>query len=130
LTKTSDEKMYNIFRILSMVIAVTGVLIGVLKNSLIIAFIGVGAGLVVLIGAQKKYQLVLTDERLRQIKQRAGNLTFVIFLLAFALMTLISNVPPFSGMLASINAASMVGVIFFLMMYCYLGLYAYYKSKM
>jgi uncharacterized membrane protein len=122
--------MYNIFRILSMVIAVTGVLIGVLKNSLIIAFIGVGAGLVVLIGAQKKYQLVLTDERLRQIKQRAGNLTFVIFLLAFALMTLISNVPPFSGMLASINAASMVGVIFFLMMYCYLGLYAYYKSKM
>jgi uncharacterized membrane protein len=113
-----------------MTIAVTGVLIGVLKNSLIIAFIGVGAGLVVLISAQKKYQLLLTDERLRQIKQRAGNLTFVIFLLAFALITLISNVSPFSGLMASINAASMVGVIFFLMMYCYLGLYAYYKSKM
>ncbi|MBN2487776.1 MAG: DUF2178 domain-containing protein [Methanosarcinaceae archaeon] len=130
MTKASDEKMYNIFRILSMVISVTGVLIGVLKNSLIIGFIGVGAGLVVLISAQKKYQLVLTDERLRQIKQRAGNLTFVIFLLAFALISLISNVPLFSEILASINAASMVSVIFFMMMYCYLGLYAYYKSKM
>ncbi len=113
-----------------MIISVTGVLIGVLKNSLIIAFIGVGAGLIVLISAQKKYQLVLTDERLRQIKQRAGNLTFVLFLLAFALISLISNVYPFSEILSSINAANMVSVIFFLMMYCYLGLYAYYKNKM
>jgi uncharacterized membrane protein len=130
LTKAHDEKMYNIFRVLAMTIAVTGVLIGVLKNSLIIAFIGVGAGLIVLISAQKKYQLVLTDERLRQIKQRAGNLTFVLFLLAFALISLISNVYPFSEILSSINAANMVSVIFFLMMYCYLGLYAYYKNKM
>ena len=125
----SKRNMYTILRIASFLIAVAGVLIGVIKSNPIIAFIGVGLGMFLLLSVQRKYKVVSIDERIQQIKQKAGSATFAVFAFGFALLFLINYVHPFTKPLTSTGVGSMFGYISILMIYCNLGFYAYYKSK-
>lgn len=121
---------YQILRIGSFLIAVAGVLIGVIKNDPIIAFIGVGLGIVLLLTIHRKYKVISTDERIRHIKQKAGSATFGVFAIGFSLLFLINYyIYPFTNPLTSEDVGSMFGYISILMIYCNLGFYAYYKSK-
>ena len=121
---------YNILRLLSFLIAIAGVLIGVVKNDAIIAFISVGLGMVLLLTIHRKYKVISTDERIQQIKQKAGSATFGVFAIGFSLLFLINYyVYPFTNPLTSEDVGSMFGYISILMIYCNLGFYAYYKSK-
>lgn len=121
---------YNILRLLSFLIAVAGVLTGVVKNDPIIAFIGIGLGMVLLLSVQRRYKVVSTDERIQHIRQKAGSATFGVFAVGFSLLFLINYyVYPFTNPLTSEDVGSMFGYISILMIYCNLGFYAYYKSK-
>lgn len=126
----SELNKYNTLRIVSIFIAVTGVLTGVVKNDMIIAFIGVGLGMVLLLSVHRRYKVISTDERIQHIKQKAGSATFGVFAIGFSLLFLINYyVYPFTNPLTSEDVGSMFGYISILMIYCNLVFYVYYKSK-
>ncbi len=125
----SKLNKYNILRIVSILIAVPGVLISVIMNNLVIASISVGFGVVLFLSVQRRHEGVSIDERIQQIKQKAGSATFAVFTIGFALLFLINYVYPFTKPLTSEDVGNIFGYISILMIYCNLGFYAYYKSK-
>ena len=113
-----------------MIAVVGGVLIGVMKNNPIIALISVVVGMILLIGIQRKYKVTLTDERIQQISLKAGDRTFRVFTVGFALLFFTNYNYPFIKPLTSEDAGSMFAYISAIMMTCNLVFYAYYRSRM
>ena len=128
--ESNVEKTHNIFRIVIMIAVVGGVLIGVMKNNPIIALISVVVGMILLFRIQRIYKVTLTDERLEQIRLKAGESTFRIIVVGFTLLFLINYYYPFIEPLSSENAGNMLAYISAIMMTCDLVLFAYYKSRM
>ncbi|HEY9246804.1 MAG TPA: DUF2178 domain-containing protein [Candidatus Methanoperedens sp.] len=130
MTESNYEKTHNIFRLVILIAVVGGVLIGVIKNNPIIALISVVVGMILLISIQRKYKVTLADERIQQINLKAGNSTFRVFTVGFALLFFTNFYYPFIKPLTSEDVGSMFGYIASIMMVCNLVFYAYYKSRM
>ncbi|MFZ3384688.1 MAG: DUF2178 domain-containing protein [Candidatus Methanoperedens sp.] len=130
MTESNLEKTHNIFRLAIMIAVVGGVLIGVMKNNPIIALISVVVGMILLHSIQRKYKVTLTDERIQQISLKAGDRTFRVFTVGFALLFFANYYYPFINPLTSEDAGSMFAYISAIMMTCNLVFYAYYKSRM
>ena len=128
MTESNYEKTHNIFRLAIMIAVVGGVLIGVMKNNPIIALISVVIGMVLLYNIQKKYKVTLTDERIQQISLKAGDATFRVFTVGFALLFFTNYYHPFIK--PSEDVGGMFAYISAIMMTCNLVFYAYYRSRM
>ena len=124
------EKTHNVFRMAIMIAVVGGVLTGVMKNNPIIALISVVAGMILLFIIRRKYKVTLTDERLEQIRLKAGESTFRVIVVGFTLLFLINYYYPFIRPLSSENAGNMLAYISAIMMTCDLVFFAYYKGRM
>lgn len=130
MTESNHEKTHNIFRLVILIAIVGGVLIGVIKNNPIIALISVVVGMLLLYSIQRTYKVTLTDERIQQIRLKAGNATFEVFAVGFGSLFLISYYYPFIRPLTSEDVTSMFGYIASMMITCNLVFYTYYKSRM
>ncbi len=130
MTENNYEKTHNIFRLAILIAVVGGVLIGVIKNNPIIALISVVVGMILLFSIQRKYKVTLVDERIQQISLKAGDSTFRVFAVGFALLFFTNYYHPFIKPLTSEDVGSMFGYIASIMMVCNLVFYAYYKSRM
>ena len=124
------EKTHNIFRLAILIAVVGGVLIGVMMNNPIIAIISVVIGMILLISIQRKYKVTLVDERIQQISLKAGDSTFRMFTVVFALLFFVNYYHPFIEPLTSEDAGSMFGYIASIMMACDLIFYAFYRTRM
>ncbi|MDI6859521.1 MAG: DUF2178 domain-containing protein [Methanocellales archaeon] len=129
MVEKNDEKRHRFYLVLSMAIAVIGVLVAVVKANPIIGAMAVGVAIVVITSA-KKYRVITTDERIQKISDRAGCATFVFFTLGFMLLYMLNFVHPFVKPMSSEAIGSCLGFISILMLYCYLTFYGYYKRKM
>lgn len=125
--ESNYEKTHNILRLVILIGIVSGILIG---GTPIIALISVVVGMILLYGIQRKYKVTLTDERIQQIRLKAGDATFKVFGVGFALLFFINYYYPFIRPLTSEDAGSMFAYIASMMMTCNLVFYAYYKSRM
>lgn len=130
MTESNYEKTHNIFRLAILIAVVGGVLIGVMKNNPTIALISVVVGMILLISIQRKYKVILADERIQQIWLKAGDSTFRLFTVGFALLFFSNFYHPFIKPLTSEEIGSMFGYISCIMLICHMVLYAYYKSRM
>ena len=130
MTENNYEKTHNIFRLVIIIAVVGGVLIGVMNNNPIIALISVVVGMILLFSIQRKYKVTLTDERIEQIRLKAGESTFRVIVIGFTLLFLINYYYPFIRPLSSENIGNMLAYISAIMMTCDLVFYAYYKSRM
>lgn len=129
MTESNYEKTHKIFRLAILIAVVGGVLIGVIKNNPIIALISVVAGIILLYSIQRKYKVIVADERIQVIWLKAGNATFRVFTVGFALLFFINYYYPFIRPLTSEDAGSF-GYIAAIMMTCHQVFFAYYKSRM
>jgi len=123
--------MYKIWRVAAHVIGVTSVLAGVLTSNVILAAIGVAIGMVILISAKRRYKVVTYDERTLEISRRAASTTFRVFVIGLLVVYLLNRyVYPLIGMMSVEAAGDWLGILPALMLYCYLGFYAYYRARM
>lgn len=60
-----------------------GVLIGGIKNNPIIVLISVVVGMILLYSIQRKYKVILADERIQMIWLKSGDATFRVFAFVF-----------------------------------------------
>jgi uncharacterized membrane protein len=127
LTESNNEKTHNILRLAILIGIVSGILIG---GTPIIALISVVVGMILLSTIQRKYKVILADERIQQIRLKAGDATFKVFGVGFTLLFFINYYHPFIRPLTSEDAGSMFAYIASMMMTCNLVFYAYYKSRM
>ncbi|CAG0976264.1 MAG: hypothetical protein MPEBLZ_00316 [Candidatus Methanoperedens nitroreducens] len=130
MTESNHEKTHKIFRLAILIAVVGGVLIGVIKNNPIIALISVVVGIILLYSIQRKYKVIVADERIQVIWLKAGNSTFRVFTVGFALLFFINYYYPFIRPLTSEDAGSLFGYIAAIMMTCHQLFFAYYKSRM
>ncbi len=127
MTESNNERTHNILRLAILIGIVCGILIG---GTPIIALISVVVGMVLLSSIQRRYKVILADERIQQIRLKAGDATFRVFGIGFALSFFINYYHPFIRPLTSEDAGSMFAYIASMMMTCNLFFYAYYKSRM
>jgi len=120
MVKKNDEKRYRFYLVLSMVIAVIGVLVAVVKANPIIGAMAVGVAIVIMTSVRRKCKVITTDERIQKISDRAGCATFVFFTLGFMLLYMLNFVHPFVKPMSSDAVGSCLGFISILMLYCYL----------
>lgn len=127
----SSERMFRIWRITAHVIAVASVLAGVLTSNMIIGLIGVGIMMVILISAKQRYKVITHDERILEIKRRAASAAFRISIIGLPALYMLNRfVHPFIGAMSGEAAGDWLGILALLMLYCYLGFYAYYRWRM
>ncbi len=126
MTESNYEKTHNILRLAILIGIVGGILIG---GTPIIALISVVVGMILLYSIQRKYKVILADERIQQIRLKAGDATFRVFGVGFALLFFINYYHPFIRPLTSEDAGSMFAYIASMMMTCNLVFYVYYKSR-
>lgn len=129
MTESNYEKTHNIFRLAILIAIVGGVLIGGIMNNPIVSLISVVVGMILLYSIQRKYKVILTDERIQHIWLKAGDATFRVFAVGFGSLFFISYYYPFIRPLTSEDVTSMFGYIASIMMTCQQVFYAYYKSR-
>ena len=128
---TNNEKMFTIWRIAAHVIAVSSVLAGVLTSNAIIGLIGVGIGIIILISARQKYRVVTHDERTLEISRRAASAAFRIFAIGLMVVYMLNRyIYPFIGTMSGEAVGDWLAILVSLMLWCYIGFYAYYRRRM
>ena len=128
---TNNEKMFRIWRVAAHVIAVASVLAGVLTSNAIIGAIGIGVMMVILISAKQRYKVITHDERILEIRRKAASAAFRVFIIGLLALYMLNRfVHPFIGAMSAEAAGDCLGILALLMLYCYLGFYAYYKWRM
>ena len=128
---TNNKRLFTIWRVAAHVIAVASVLVGVLTSNVIIAAIGVGIGVVVLISARQRYRVVTYDERTLEISRRAASAAFRIAIIGLLVVYILNRfVHPFIGAMSGEAVGDWLGALAILMLYCHLGFYAYYRGGM
>lgn len=128
---TKNKRLFTIWRMTAHVIAVASVLAGVLTSNVIIAAIGVGIGVVMLISARQRYRVVTYDERTLEISRRAASAVFRISIIGLLVVYILNRfVHPFIGTMGGEAVGDRLGALAILMLYCYLGFYAYYRGGM
>lgn len=130
MTEINYEKTHNVYRLSILIAIVVGVFLGVTKNNPIIALASVVIGMILLSLIRKKYKVTLTDERIQKISLKAGDATFRLFTVGFALLFVANFYHPFIKALTSEDVTSIFGYIASIMMTCNLVFFAYYKSRM
>jgi len=128
---TNNEKMFTIWRIAAHVIAVSSVLAGVLTSNAIIGLIGVGIGIIILISARQKYRVVTHDERTLEISRRAASAAFRIFAIGLMVVYMLNRyIHPVIGTMSGEAVGDWLTILVSLMLWCYIGFYAYYRRRM
>ena len=127
----SNEKMFRIWRITAHVIAITSVLAVVLLSNVILAAIGIAIGIIILISARQRYKVVTYDERTIGISRRAASAAFRVFAIGLLALYIMNRyVYPFIGTTSGEAVGDWLAILVILMLYCYLGFYAYYTRRM
>ena len=128
---TNNKRLFTIWRMTAHMIAVASVLAGVLTSNVIIAAIGVGIGVVILISARQRYRVVTHDERTLEISRRAASAAFRISIIGLLVVYMLNRfVYPFIGAMSGAAVGDWLGALAILMLYCYLGFYYYYRGGM
>ena len=127
----SNKKMFRIWRITAHVIAITSVLAVVLLSNVILAAIGIAIGIIILISARQRYRVVTYDERTIGISRRAASAAFRVFAIGLLVIYMLNRfVHPFIGTMSGEAVGDWLAILVILMLYCYLGFYAYYTRRM
>ena len=127
----SSERMFTIWRMAAYVIAVTSVLAGVLTSNMLIGLIGVGIGIIILISARQRYRVVTYDERTLEIGRRAASAAFRVFIIGLLALYMLNRfVHPFIGAMSGEAISDGLAILGSLMLWCYIGFYAYYRRRM
>ena len=151
----NNKRRFTICRVTAYIIGFVSVAAGVLTPNAIIAVIGTGIGMVILISARLRYRVVNCDEQTLKISRRAASAAFR--LTAVGLLTLyiqIHVVYPFiatvceeavGGWLATLvslmlwcyfgtmsgdTVGGWLAIPVSLMLWCYIGFYYYYRRRM
>ena len=102
-----------------------------LTSNAIIGAIGVGIGIVILISARQRYRVVTHDERTLEIGRRAASAAFSVFVIGLLTLYMLNHfIHPVIGAMSGEAAGDWLGILAILMLYCHLGFYAYYRSRM
>ena len=128
---TNNKKLFTIWYIAAIVIAVVSMLIEVLTSTAFIGLIGVGIGVVILISARQRYRVVTHDERTLEISRRAASAAFSVFVIGLMALYMLNRfVHPFIGAMSGEAVGAGLAALGILMLYCHLGFYAYYRWRM
>ena len=125
---TNNKRLFTIWRMTAHMIAVASVLAGVLTSNVIIAAIGVGIGVVILISARQRYRVMTYDERTLEISRRAASAAFRVSITGLLVLYMLNRyVYPVIGTMSGETVGDWLAFLVSLMLWCYIGFYYYYR---
>ena len=135
----NNQKKYKLYFILGIIIVAMGIFIATLLKSnstwIITWIIAVVLCIFLLIYRKKHdvYDIMDKDERQKNIRQMAGNSTFVIFFLGLLLTSTIKLFYPLEKIISEPISAQTLSLILsgigLAMLFCFAVFYIYYKNK-
>jgi len=128
---TKNKRMYRIWHITATVIAVASMLIEVLTSTAFLGLIGIGIGVIILIIAKRRHRVGAFDERTIEIHRRAASAAFRLTAVGLLIFWMLNRyLHPVIGAMSGEEVSDGVGMLIGLMLWCYLGFYAYYGRRM
>ena len=128
---TNNKRMFTIWRMAAYIIGASSVLAGLLISDIPIGFIGIGIAMIILDRARQRYKVVTYDERTLEIYRRATSATFRVFVIGLLAIYILNRyLHPVIGTMSGEAIGDGMAMLVCLMVYCYLGFYAYYRWRM
>ena len=124
---TNNERLFTIWHIAAIAIAVVSMLIEVLTSTAFIGLIGVVIAMIILFRAKRRYETGTFDERTMEIHRMAASTAFRLTAVGLLIIWLLNRyLHPVIGAMSGEDVSDGVGLLICLMLCCYLGFYTYY----